>query len=68
MTLRRLEVRAAMVCHFLFVQPGAPKPSSSGWLQNKAEIIKSKDQVKLIQTAMGLEQNGIVNRDSIRYG
>ncbi|VVB63605.1 Uncharacterised protein [uncultured archaeon] len=41
----------------------SPKPSSSGWLQNKTKTIRNKDQVKLIQASMGLEPNGVVDRD-----
>ena len=41
----------------------SPEPISSRWLQNKAETIKDKDQVKLIQAAMGLEPNVVVDRD-----
>lgn len=41
----------------------SPQPGSSGWIRNRPGTIKSQDEVRLLQDAIGLQPNGIIDPD-----
>jgi hypothetical protein len=43
----------------------SPKPRSIGWIQNRPETIKDQNQIKLIESAIGLKPSGIIDENPL---